>query len=397
MRRIFLIFFGVWLLAGCDKNDVNDVAGVLAKVRVEMPEGVSSSGVKIEWINRTTGVVYPTEANAEGMAMCLVEPGIYRLTAARRVVNAGEYNEDLYSGSLEEVTVKNGGLDTLVRLAHARLSQLVVKEVYYAGCYTDEQKPYQNDNYVSLYNNSADTIWLDGICVGMAGPPVAMSASEWLNENPELPEVPIHKCGWQFPGNGRDYPLAPGCETVIAVCAVDHTGSKYGHSKSVDLSSVDWAFYEENFNPDFSGITPGVKPLSLFWLNWSNPIVHASYPLGVTGPGMVVYRMEGDAAAYVEGHVKYVPGKPSKPNYQYLVIPREWVIDYVECVGEQQYVNFKRVPAILDKSAMFVSGGMYSGKSLHRKELRKANGRVIYQDTNDSANDFEERIPSLKK
>lgn len=395
MVRIFLIIIGAWLFVGCDKNDIN--TGVIAKVRVVMPEGVLLDGVAVEWTNGTTGAVYRAKANADGISESLVEQGIYRMTVTQRVANAGEYCEDIFSGSLEQLMVKEAGIDTLVSLSHVRLSQLVVKEVYYTGCYTDEQQPYPNDNYLSLYNNSSDTVWLDGICVGMAGPPMATSASEWLNKNPALPEIPIHRCGWQFPGKGRDNPLAPGCETVIAVCAVDHTGGKYGHSQSVDLSFTDWAFYKETFNPDFSGITPGVKPLSLFWLNWTNPIINPSFLLGVSGPGIIVYRMEGDAEAYAREHLRYVPGKPSKPNNQYLVIPREWVIDYVECVDGQQYVNFKRVPAVLDKSTVFVSGSSYTGKSLHRKVLRKIGGRIIYQDTNDSANDFEERIPSLKK
>ena len=36
------------------------------------------------------------------------------------------------------------------------------------------------------------------------------------------------------------------------------------------------------------------------------------------------------------------------------------------------------------------------GRALHRKKVREIDGRIIYQDTNDSAIDFYEDIPSLK-
>lgn len=396
MKKLFGFVFAVCALISCERDRVEDSGLTNVRVRVDLPESSEVSQIKVEWRNRMTGMVYVAVTDFNGVAACEVEPGIYRVTGEKRLVEERENREEWYSGSLEEVTVKSGGVDTALVLKRVQLSRLLVKEIYYAGCYTDEGEPYQNDGYVSLYNNSVDTLWLDGVCVGIAGPTVAAAESEWLRDNPELPEVPIYRCGWQFPGDGHDYPLLPGCEVVLAVNAVDHTTGGYGHSSSVDLSKADWAFYRSDFNPEFSGITPGVKTLSLFWLNWSG-ILPPAFSLGSGGPGLVVYRMEGEAKEYARTHTKYVPGRPEKPTFMYLTIPREWVLDYVECVGGQEYVNFKRVPAILDKGAAFVSGGTWSGKALHRKEAQKVDGRVIYQDTNDSANDFYENVPGLKK
>lgn len=395
MKKLFVFVLVVFAFTGCGHDHVESTGLVNTRIRANMPESPNVSDIKIEWKNRVTGMVYTAVTDADGVAECEVEPGFYRVTGQKRLVEEQENREEWFSGSLEEVTVRGAGIDTLMVLNRIQLSRLLVKEIYYTGCYTESNEPYQNDSYVSLYNNSADTLWLDGICVGIAGPAVAASESEWLRDNPELPEVPIYRCGWQFPGSGRDYPLLPGGEVVLAVNAVNHTAGIYGHSQSVDLSGADWAFYRSDFNPEFSAITPGVKTLSLFWLNWSG-ILPPTFTLGSSGPGLVVYRMEGDAVVYAQTHTKYSPGMPEKPTYMYLTIPREWVLDYVECVGGEQYVNNKRVPAVLDQSAVFVAQGIWSGKALHRKKAQEIDGRVIYQDTNDSANDFYEDIPSRR-
>lgn len=396
MKKLLGFIFVVCAFGGCESKHTDEPGYAIARIRVNMPDQSNASQVKVEWKNRTTGMVYSAVTNSDGVAECEVEPGIYRVTGQKRLVDEEENREEWFNGSLDEVTVRSEGVDALLVLTRVRLSRLLVKEIYYTGCYTDDAEPYQNDNYVSLYNNSADTLWLDGICVGIAGPALASTESEWLADNPQLPEVPIYRCGWQFPGNGHDYPLLPGQEVILAINAVDHTSGIYGHSKSVDLSGADWAFYRSDFNPEFSAITPGVKILSLFWLNWIG-ILPPTFSLGNNGPGLVIYRMEGDAETYARNHTKYTPGRPEKPSFMYLTIPREWVLDYVECVGREQDMNYKRVPAVLDKSAVYVTEGKWSGKALHRKKIQEIDGRAIYQDTNDSFSDFYEDVPSLKK
>ena len=46
---------------------------------------------------------------------------------------------------------------------------------------------------------------------------------------------------------------------------------------------------------------------------------------------------------------------------------------------------------------MNIPEGDYSGKSLIRKSAASTNGRFIYQDTNNAAEDFIVSEPSLKK
>lgn len=370
--------------------------GMIAKIRVLMPENQSAQGVKVEWTNRTTGAVYSDIADPEGKTECCVERGIYRVTAQYTVVHESGISEERYNGSLDEVVVGDSGVDLELRMSRVRVSSLVIKEIYYGGCYTDDIKPYKNDNYLTLYNNSADTLWLDGVCIGLVYPAQLIMASPWLLDNPEMPQVPVSHFGWQFKGTGKQYPLASGAEVVVAVNAVNHIAKPYGRSESVDLSHSDWAFYDDSFNPENSAITPGVKKMTLFWLNWLGSL-KPSFSLGAGGSGFAVYYLEGDAAEYARNHLQNTPGMPDVPVNRCLMIPRESVLDYVECVGGQRFATYKRVPATLDRSAVYMSGGAWTGKSLCRKVASQPGGRLVYQDTNDSANDFLEQEPALKE
>lgn len=396
MKNISFVLLIISLLFSCRQNDDVDRNGIVAKLRVVMPENQTAQGVKVEWINRVTGAAYSGIADSEGVTVCEVEAGIYRVTAQHRLVEESENREEQYSGSLDEVVVGEAGVDLVLQLAHVRLSRLVIKEIYYAGCRTDDGQSYKNDNYLTLHNNSADTLWLDGICIGLVYPPQLIMPSPWLQDNPEMPQVPVSQMGWQFKGAGKEYPLLPGGEAVVAVNAVNHTGGVYGHSKSVDLSQADWAFYRDDFNPEYSAITPGVKTMELFWLNWQGTL-NPSFSLGAGGSGLVVYRMEGDAKEYAVEHLQNTPGMPESQVNLCLMVPREWVLDYVECVGGVNFAGYKRVPAMLDRSAVFMSGGAWTGKSLCRRVVSQSGERLIYQDTNDSANDFLEQEPALKR
>ena len=78
------------------------------------------------------------------------------------------------------------------------------------------------------------------------------------------------------------------------------------------------------------------------------------------------------------------------------MIPKEWVIDCVECVESADKVNIKRVPDYLNHAPAYISEGVYCGKSLVRKIEMEKGDRTIYQDTNDSSHDFEVTVPELK-
>lgn len=390
MRNIYYFFYILTLLACSDPEG----EGRPFTVRLQMPAEFSQfspGGTKIKLINILNGTIYSSLTDPDGIASFRIEYGIYRLTAQtsfekdniQHLFNTGKENLHLTDKSAR---------DTLtLTLSHSPLSILVIKELYYSGCRDNDGKGYLRDSYVSLYNNSDDIIWLDGICIGTVAPVTSASPSKWLQSSDSI--VPITFCGWQFPGNGQEYPLSPGEETIVAVNAVDHTGKDYQHPNSIDLSKADWAFYDESLinNDKAAGNT---IPLNLFWSNGTR-----GYTFTLSGTSIILYKIPGmSTREYLDlpGSVRTEPNSSSPTKY--LVIPSKWVLDCIDCVQDATKQGNKRLPSFLDAEPAFVSTGNYSGHSLHRKTISSGEStHPIYQDTNNSDRDFEERIPTLKK
>lgn len=362
-------------------------------VQLKVPGDIAlqtASGTEVKLINTDNGTTYRALADTNGLASFDAEYGIYRLSA-QLTWQEDAFSAYLLNAGLENVLLTSGqgaGQDTIdIQLTNSPLSQIIIKEVYYSGCY--DEKQYAKDGYLSIYNNSDRTVWLDSLCVGTIGPGNATKISPWLTYTPD--KLAVIFMGWQFPGSGHDYPLEPGQETVIAINAVNHCGNGYNHPNSVDLSTVDWAFYDTSLT--MQDITPGVKPLNLFLS--TSPA--KSYMFGLTGAGFILYHIKETTATEYAGNPDNLSSEP--PAYsgmKYLMIPANWIIDCVDCVGDATKQGFKRVPSYLDAESTYLPSGTYSGRSLHRKILENRDGRIIYQDTNNSANDFEERVPTRK-
>lgn len=369
--------------------------GMQLQVQLLMPEEYSrqsSAGTTVKLINTANGMVYTAQADASGNASFQAEYGTYRISA--QLTLSTEDIDYLFNGGQENIRLTPKGSNIsgplIIPLKSSKTSRIIIKEIYYSGCYDENGKQYGKDSYISLYNNSDATVWLDSLCIGIVAPIVASKISPWITNNSD--SLPIAYIGWQFPGTGEDYPLPPGATTTIAINAVDHTGPAYNHPNSVDLSKIEWAFY----HPLLTGtdIAVGVKPLNMFLrIGTLN-----SYVFGIAGPSVVIYRIHGiSAEQYVTNPANLQKEPPQYKGMDYIMIPTSWAIDCVDCVENATKQGFKRVPSFLDAESTYLPSGKYSGRSLHRKIAGNKNGRIIYQDTNNSFQDFEERVPELKK
>lgn len=392
MQHITAILISLLLgLASCTPPDSE---GFDLQVHLQMPPetaGIIPEGATVSLVNTMNGTTYTVQADAGGYARFHADYGIYRLTTQfYAYVKDMEY---IFNGGMENIRLtpenSNAAGGITLTLAGSRRSRILIKEVYYAGCYDPNGKTYAKDTYVSLYNNSDSTLWLDSLCIGLVGPTVASKISPWLTHTPGL--LPVMYMGWQFPGRGKDHPLLPGETVTIAVNAVNHTGAEYNHPNSVNLSKAGWAFY----HPSLTGtdIAAGVTPLYLF-NKYTNIIF---YIFSNLGSGVILYRIPGiSAEAYAADPANFRREPNSSVNTDYLIIPASWVVDCVDCVEDATKQGFKRFPASLDAEPAYLPSGRYSGRALRRKIAGNDNGRILYQDTNNSFNDFEETIPEMK-
>ncbi|MDD3038691.1 DUF4876 domain-containing protein [Bacteroides sp.] len=389
---IFPVFLLITLLLGACSDEETTSCGV--NVQVVFSEGAATEsfdGIKVVLTNKTGGTVYTSACSSAGVAAFVVEPGDYAASVHYQTTTGVVFNGRIESLSLLPNT------DEAVRtvklaLTQAKTNALVIKEVYYDGCKGKAGEDYDFDQYITLYNNSDETIYLDGLCVAEVDFSHGIG-SPWMELDPDMERIPAGYFTWQFPGNGQDYPLPSGAETTIATNAVNHTAGEYGHQNSVNLSAVDWGFYHPTLK---NVIAPDVKPMTmLLKVGTSN-----NSGFSMWGPTVMVFALPvSDVPAYVAdpANREMEPDFWGDPNEMFLMVPREWIIDCVECVSADADAGVKRVPAVLDNEPFIFSSGNYSGKSFVRKKSVATNGRSVYQDTNNSAEDMEISVPLLKQ
>lgn len=387
--KIYHYLLSLFALSACENKDLPS-----CRVNIQLlpPEGHSTmpyDGMEVTLTNKQQGTAYTSRCSSTGVASFQVEYGDYTASthyqASSGLIFSGRLESLLLSPEQEETTVSVN-----LPLVRSTSNALVIKEIYYGGCLGRSGRFYLADQYVTLYNNSDATIYLDGLCVGVVDPSNSKE-SPWMKHT-NMKRIPVNDLTWQFPGSGKEYPLHPGDETTIATNAVDHTGGEYQHPNSVDLSKVDWVFW----NGELENQTePGITPMNL--ISNVNPSIWM-YAFPVIGPAFMVFSLqETTAEAYINNSANYEL-RPEANNKvkRYLMIPKEWVIDCVDCIEGSSQVAFKRVPSDLDNGVAYIPDGTYSGKSLVRKKAAVPVDRVIYQDTNNSTQDMEVSEPTLK-
>ena len=380
---LLLILFFALISCSEDGNRSSNVC-----IQLLPPKGYSTlhyEEMKVTLTNKDQGMVYSSDCSSTGQASFSVEPGYYSASVYYQAASGLVFN-----GRVESLSLLSDQEQSVIELplSLAKTNSLIIKEIYFGGCKGLNNKEYQADQYLTLYNNSDQTIYLDGLCVGVVDPGSNLE-SPWMNYT-NMKRIPVNDLTWQFPGNGKEYPLAPGKETIIATNAVNHTGGEFQHVNSVDLSRADWGFWDVSL--ERQNITPGVKQMTL--LVNLNPLL-VMYSLPVFGPTFMVFSLQDSPEDYVLDSDNREPRpKSTGQEKRYLMIPQEWVIDCIECVKD---INSpKRVPNELDNGKFYIPGDRYSGRSVIRKKAGITDGRIIYQDTNNSAEDMEVTLATLK-
>lgn len=362
----------------------------VVRIRLLPPDGYPAlplEKMKVTLTNKEVGTVYSSLSSSDGVASFTIESGYYAASVHHQT-KAGL----IFSGRIESLPLLADPGENPDRidlpLLQSETSALIIKEIYYGGCKGVLDEEYQADQYVTLYNNSDQTIYLDGLCVGVVDPGNSLE-SPWI-QHTDMRRIPVNDLTWQFPGNGREYPLLPGEETVIATNAVDHTGGEFQHTNSVDLSSADWGFWDMSLPRQ--NITAGVKPMKLL-ANLNPFLMMYAFPVG--GPTFIVFDLQDSPEAYVQNPDNREP-RPGAANRdkRYLMVPREWILDCIECIRDANAP--KRVPGTLDNGKCYIPGERYSGRSVIRKKTGTTAGRSVYQDTNNSSDDMEVVYATLK-
>ena len=397
MKRIIYILT-VLLLAGCmDMNDSNPFDGDLHVLKISSvwPEGVQVRGeadVLVEDMNN--GSRYSGRTDMEGNAEFNLPDGLYRVNLS------GRADDMVFNASADKVVLSGGTRTLSLSISVSKAGSIVIKEVYCGGCKKlPEEGNYQADQYVILHNNHFETCHLDGLCFGTLSPYNSMGSNPWITTDPEtgestLPDfVPVIQAVWQFPGDGDDFPLAPGEDAVVCLGgAIDHAAQ---YPLSVNLNKPDYfVCYNTTYFPNTSyHPAPGSNVSVERYLDVVIKMGKANaYTASISSPAIVLFRAEGVS---IQDHVTdpdNITPVPGSMSDNVVKIPFEWIQDAVEVFDARSTGNKKRLVPSLDAGYVLQTDN-FLGRSLMRRVDEAASaysGYEVLADTNNSLNDFYE-------
>ncbi|UKB80752.1 DUF4876 domain-containing protein [Chryseobacterium sp. MEBOG07] len=435
-RLIVLLIIPILFLVGCNRDD--DFGGnkeikpvpftVNIKYDASKYPSVADKGaanVIITMENAATGdkVTGKTDANGD-LKLSAMLPGTYSLQAELQLKKK-EYEQQIgeetsyeivhFGGFDEKVTINSNTSSKLVRITSGNLGDLVIKQYYYAGSDTKLGANFR-DQFIEVHNNSDQTIYADGLYLVFLEGNTNNNVTNYTLSNGQYDWSKTAGGGSaantdyvysniliKIPGNGSQYPILPGKSIIVAQTAINHkmpfddingTGvAIQDPSKTVDLSHADFETYMGDYN-----LSNGKKPFLWDIQNIMVPDMQVSYwsiasndlILNVTSMlGLGILRAtDAEVASW-----KKVAAPKAPTGTLFLQIPKNYIIDGIDITDKEQKAP-KDFPADIDASRTFIvnstglAEGTFTGLSVIRKTKEIINGRVVLQDTNNSANDF---------
>ena len=313
-------------------------------------------------------------------------PGAYELSATMQLNEeqamelAGipaEINLNYLDNSLElsEEIVAQGAISA--QLSGSITGGLVIKQVYYSGSKTPEGGNYFFDQFFEIYNNSSESIALDGLMISNIYGPSGLI-------NPNTAPTPFQNdadhvyisTAWRIPGSGTENILEPFTSVIIAQQGINHQADDANPGSPVNLSNADFEFYIVGSTRDVDA--PNVPNMEMVY----HPFNATFALVPVFGPGTILWRTDDFES------LEQVAIPDTSPTYPQVVkVPNALVLDAVEALRSDTDSDFRRIPASLDAGFTHVSN-TYTGESVIRKSAT-VDGHIVYQDTNNSQSDFE--------
>lgn len=406
MKKIIyaaLMFFSIAAVS-CEgwkeANDAKEVAplkvGVNLSVEVENLASVKDLVVKLD--NYSEGYHYKKNVEGTSVDVTDVVPGIYTISVSGYAYDT-EGTEYFVNGNQVNKALFDGVNSVDVTLKGLKVSPLVFKEIYFCGSKPPTGFSYFRDQFYEIYNNSNEVQYLDGVYFAQLYPTNATRTLPiWdggIDDN-----VCYAERIWRFPGTGTQYPLQPGESVVVAQFAANHQLDIYNPNSPVDCSHAEFEFYPFNNRlPDM----PAINMEHYFYDGKAETGGLYQFLTPVFGGAFTIFRVPEGSDWDPVNNALYQAHEVNKSAIK-AKIPISYVLDAVECINNESYSDAKRVPAVLDAGMTWI-GSTYVGLSVARKVLtedgepvKRENGAIILQDTNNSTDDFERGLqPQIRR
>lgn len=267
-------------------------------------------------------------------------------------------------------------------------AQFVFKEIFFTGTLTPQGKQYNGDKYFILYNNSDDTLYADRLIISEA----AFLTTTKRQYTPDImAETFSGGSIVMIPGAGKDYPVLPGKQLVIANNAINHTEV---NANSMDLSESEFELTLLSAinvdNPEVTDLINVTSAMTMHNRGFKTYVI-ARMPAGMTVESYKTANM------YDASYTNSAGGTSKTTAYK---IPNTWIMDAVNLSVESMF-EWTLVSPSLDMGWSYCgkvdSDATRYSKAVRRKVLStNPDGRVILKDNNNSTVDFEPEVkPSL--
>jgi hypothetical protein len=358
-------------------------------VTVNYPDTYSSDVAEGAWVYaEETGSGRKDSALTDATGMAVISglaAGIYNVSVSNSLTESEAETQTGVAQVIVLSAVENNvsviaDVQMELDLQGTPLGGLIFKEVYYSGSKTLEDKYYFSDQYYEIYNNSTDVIYADQLCIGVVNAWTSKATiSPWIAAYPEKQSI---ESFWIVPGSGTEHPINPGESIIIAQDGIDHQTDPLGNPNSpVNLGDADFETYvvrDDNRDLD----APAVPNMELGYATTTG----IDWLTSVFGCGYVLFRVDGDIDAYIAANKATRP--ESTTSTEYVLINNSMIEDAFQAYRDDSETGMPKLHPVNDAGFTFDPNGTYSGKCVRRRVKAVINGRTVYQDTNNSTNDF---------
>lgn len=321
--NMFLIMAGISLVAvSCNKEPKQQPVQISIQLLCDGAP-FSTEGVTVTLTDAAGAATYEEKSDASGIASFAVPVGAYTASALYKEVLNGE--RIAYNGSNTNVVVVKGVTEPFtITLNRVVSQQVIIKEFYCSGCPTDDNAAsYQADQYMILYNNSADPADASNIVVTMSAPYNAASGNPYYGEASEeegaesavestllyenLDWMPAGSAIWWFTAPVTIEPYSQ--IVVVFKKAIDHTQTV---TASVDLSKPEYYWMNPEGNTMFAMGTTYQAAETISSDHHLQckafAIAPGGWPLDVSSPTVYIGKMDKEQAKFLsEDSANYDP------------------------------------------------------------------------------------------
>lgn len=382
------------ILSSCTYEEGQDTYSVsvrLTQALEDMPVQMTNS----------LAATFTAMTDESGTARFTLPAGIYAADVSK-VVEDG-YFRNVYNGSMSDIVIGQGSTDITLPVSETSMqtaNPIIIKELYIGGCQKDDASGiFAMDKCMIIYNNSATAVALDNVAIGMVEPYNAEASTHSFLSGGVLAYasedwIPAINGIWYFQDGQQ---IAPYSELVINLCgAIDNTLTysnsvnyarpEYYCTYDVEATSSDGGKYSNTmYYPSPSEVIPVTHYLKAVKYGKGN-----AWPVSQTAPALVLFKTEGvTPQQFAEGNIIFPQGKQDDIIYACMKLPRRWVLDAVEVYNANKLAECKkRLTPDLDNGYVALLNG--HGHAVVRRIEKTVDGKAVYQDTNNSTNDFYE-------